>query len=234
MYSFKSRVRYSELGSDNKMTLPSIINYFQDCSTFQSEDLGIGMDYVYSNNHAWILSSWQIVVNKYPGLGEYITTSTWPYDFKGIYGYRNFLMKNDQEDILAYANSIWVYINIETGLPTRVTNDIVKAYDTKDKLDMNYSPRKIPVPKDLEVLEPFPVGQSNLDTNMHVNNGQYVLMGQEFLPEGFTVRQMRADYRQAAKLGDIIVPKVAKIDDSYIVVLSDDKGKPYTTLEFKQ
>ena len=44
---------------------------------------------------------------------------------------------------------------------------------------------------------------------------------------------MRADYRQAAKLGDIIVPHVTQTNNSYFVVLSDTKGKPYTTLEFK-
>ena len=42
MYTFDSRIRYSEIGEDGNLTLPGLINYFQDCSTFQSEDLGIG------------------------------------------------------------------------------------------------------------------------------------------------------------------------------------------------
>ena len=36
-YSFTSRIRYSEIGEDGCLTLPGLINYFQDCSTFQSE-----------------------------------------------------------------------------------------------------------------------------------------------------------------------------------------------------
>ena len=83
-------------------------------------------------------------------------------------------------------------------------------------------------------FESFPVVRANIDTNKHVNNGQYVLMGEQLLPENFKTRQIRADYRNAAKLGDIIVPKIAKLDDAYIVVLSDPDGNPYTTLEFKQ
>ena len=43
MYSFKSRVRYSEVGEDKKLSLNGIINYFQDCSTFQSEMLNNGV-----------------------------------------------------------------------------------------------------------------------------------------------------------------------------------------------
>ena len=41
-YEFEGKVRYSEIDHRATMTLPALINYFQDCSTFQSEDLGIG------------------------------------------------------------------------------------------------------------------------------------------------------------------------------------------------
>lgn len=233
MYSFQSRVRYSEVGHDKKLELSSIVNYFQDCSTFQSEDLGVGLDYVEKSNCAWLLSSWQIVINDYPALADEITTSTWPYDFKGIYGYRNFIIQNKEKEILAYANSIWVHIDSNTGRPIRVSPDLVNTYKLEEKFDMDYAPRKIVIPKTLEALTPFPVVRANIDTNKHVNNGQYIKMGEEFLPADFKTREMRADYRQAAKLGDIIIPNVMQTDDSYIVVLSDTEGKPYTTLEFK-
>ena len=44
MYTFDSRVRYSEIGEDKKLTLYSLLNYFQDCTTFHSESLGRGME----------------------------------------------------------------------------------------------------------------------------------------------------------------------------------------------
>ena len=44
MYQFKSRVRFSEVDSQLHMTLPSIINYFQDCSTFHSDSNGYGIE----------------------------------------------------------------------------------------------------------------------------------------------------------------------------------------------
>ena len=45
MYTFNSRVRYSEVDSDARLTLDGIINYMQDCTNFQSEDLGVGLDF---------------------------------------------------------------------------------------------------------------------------------------------------------------------------------------------
>ena len=32
-------------------------------------------------------------MKRYPKLAEHITVSTWPYSFKGFYGYRNFTIK---------------------------------------------------------------------------------------------------------------------------------------------
>ena len=86
MYSFDSRVRYSEVGEDKKLTLNGIINYFQDSSTFQSEELGIGVDVLEDMHRVWVLSSWQIVIERYPELCEKIRISTWPYSFQGFCG----------------------------------------------------------------------------------------------------------------------------------------------------
>ena len=45
-YTFESRIRFSEADHTEKITLPGIINYFQDCSIFQSESIGLGLDYL--------------------------------------------------------------------------------------------------------------------------------------------------------------------------------------------
>ena len=98
MYQFESRVRYSETDEQGQLSLTGILNYFQDCSTFQSEDLGMGIQYLKDQDRAWWLTSWQIVIDRYPALGEKIRVSTWPYDFKGIYGYRNFAISDGKGD----------------------------------------------------------------------------------------------------------------------------------------
>ena len=70
MYSFDSRIRYSEVEEDKFLSVSGIINYFQDCSTFQSEDIGLGFDFLESQNRAWVINAWQIVIEKFPRLGE--------------------------------------------------------------------------------------------------------------------------------------------------------------------
>ena len=104
-YSFSGRVRYSETGENGLLTLPGILNYFQDCSTFHSEEIGNGMKILKEKNKFWVLSAWQVVVNRYPALGEEVVTSTWPYSFRGFMGQRNFTMDTKEGERLAYANT---------------------------------------------------------------------------------------------------------------------------------
>ena len=65
MYTFQSRVRYSELDPERKLSIASIVDYFQDCSTFHSEQLGVGLDYLEERDMLWVMSYWQIVIDRY-------------------------------------------------------------------------------------------------------------------------------------------------------------------------
>ena len=232
MYTFNSRIRYSELNHQKGiMDTSSIINYFQDCSTFQSEDINLGLNYLQDKNRGWLLNSWQVQIKRLAHLGENITIGTWAYGFKGIYGYRNFLIKDFKDEVLAVANSVWVFIDTETRRPTRIPDQI--GYEIEPPFDMNYAERKIVIPPDMITLPSFNVVKSNIDSYNHVNNGQYIKMAEEYLPECFIVSQMRAEYRMSAVLGDIIVPKISNDSDCYTIVLSNSENKPFAIMEFQ-
>ena len=180
MYQFKSRVRYSETGVDARLSLMGIMNYMQDCSTFQSEDCGVGLAYLEEKNRAWLLSSWQIQILRRPALGEEITVCTWPYEIKGIYGLRNFTLMDGTGEYLVKANSCWFLLDTEAGKPVRVTREDVDAYgDEEPKLSMDYAPRKIRLPEHMEEAGRLVIMKHQIDTNHHVNNAQYVDMAVE-------------------------------------------------------
>ena len=231
MYSFDSFVRYSEVGEDKKLTLDGIINYFQDCSTFHSEELQVGVGRLEALQRVWVLSSWQIVIDRYPALCEKIRISTWPYQFQGFLGWRNFTMTDGDGKLLAWANSLWTFLDTQTGRPARVPEEIEKAYTLEEKLDMEYASRKVPMPAEGKAGEPFSVQKHHLDTNHHVNNGQYIQMAREYVPEEFTIRQMRAEYKKSALLGDVIYPVTASGDGRYTIGLCSEAGKPYAVVE---
>ena len=223
-YTTEGRIRFSEVDHTRRITLPGIVNYFQDCSTFQSEDLGLGIMHCSERKRAWILSSWQVVVERYPEIGEKIQTSTWATDFKGLFGERNFCMTDENGNDVAYANSLWVYMDIERGRPARPDESEIAPYGTGEPYEMTYESRKIPLPTESEELESFPVRRYHIDTNEHVNNCQYVQMALESLPKDKEVHQMRVEYKKSAVYGDMIYPRIATEDDRTVVELCDEMG----------
>ena len=232
MYTFDSRIRYSEADSEGRLTLAALINYFQDCSTFHSEDVGLGMRYLNERKLAWMLSSWQIVVNRYPLIGERVTIGTQPYDMKGFLGYRNFCMTDEKGCYVAKANSLWILMDTSTSKPSSVTEDMLQGYCLGEKIEMDYAPRKIVIPQESVIQEPIIVKKHNIDTNHHVNNQQFVDMAMDFLPEKFTVGQLRTEYKKQAFLGDVLIPYVANEGGRMIISLTNAAGLPYVVVEF--
>ena len=232
IYSFDGRVRYSETGENGLLTLPGILNYFQDCSTFQSEEVGLGLKVLKEWNRFWVLSAWQVIVERYPAMGEQIRTSTWAYGFRGFMGFRNFTMDTANGERLAYANTFWTYINRENGFPVKLTERDTEGYGLEEKLEMDYAPRKIVLPEEYIKEDVFYVQKHHLDTNHHVNNCQYVQMAMEMLDQERVIRQVRVEYKKSAVLGDMIVPRTGDRDGRTVVELCTTEGELYAAVEF--
>ncbi|MDD3402105.1 MAG: thioesterase [Hespellia sp.] len=231
-YTFDSRVRYSEVDHTGTMTVPNVINYFQDCSTFQSEDLGIGLKELREKRRGWLLASWQVEFVRAPKMGEKITVGTFAHGFKGFFGMRNFFMNDEAGNALAYANSMWFFMDTKKGRPTRPEAKDTALYGLEEPLEMEYKDRKIRLPEQTEEKEPFPVRRYHIDTNEHVNNAEYVQMAMEFLPRDLKVKELRVEYKLAAVLGDVIYPKVAVENQRSVVELCDKNGALYAVAEF--
>ncbi len=233
MYEFGSRVRFSEVDEKQQLTLNGVLNYFQDCCTFQSEDGGVGVEHLKEKKRMWVLSSWKIVIFRYPKLGEHIRVVTLPYSLDRAVGRRNFQLLGEDEEMAACADSMWVYMDTERMRPVRIDEEMYRAYELSERMDMEYEERRISVPEAHEAMEPFVIHKSHLDVNRHVNNGQYVRLAWEYLPEDFEVRELRAEYKRQAVLGNTIYPRIGVEDGCYTVSLEDEAGRVYAIVAFK-
>ncbi|MCQ2507045.1 MAG: thioesterase [Lachnospiraceae bacterium] len=230
MYKYEIRVGYSDVDENKVLRLHSLINYFQNCSTFHSEDCGLGFEYLEREHRVWILCAWQLNINRLPGVNERVEVSTCPYEFGGIIGRRNFFLRTLDGELLVCADSTWTFENSDTYTPVKIRPQDVEAYVHGEPYDMEYLGRRIPLPDNFEKREPFAVLYTNLDSNHHVNNGQYIGMAEQFFKGGKT-NQLRVEYKKSAKLGDIIYPLIGERDGKEIIVLGDETGKPYAVLE---
>lgn len=232
-YTYEMRVGFSHSDINHTMTIPAIIDAYQDASCFHSEELGVGFFYLEPRDLVWILNYWEVEFIKMPKYPDRLTVGTFPYDFKGFIGSRNFYLLDDKGEYVSKANSIWVLMDWKNMRPARVPDEIKEAYTLEEKLDMNYSARKILLPEDAKVMtyEPLTIQAIHLDANGHVNNGQYIKIAFGYIQNESEPLRLRVEYRAQAHLGDRIYPVEYKKGNCYTVSLNDESGSPYSIVE---
>lgn len=234
MHEMASRIRYSEIASDNQLKLSALLNYFQDSGTFETEDLGMTLDFFQEVERVWVLVSWQVVIDRLPRLGEEVIVGTFPYGFKGIMGMRNYYMKEAKSGVmLAKANGIWTLVDTKKHGPARITTPIVERFSMEPKLEMEYAPRKIAIEGEEKRQEPFRVRKERIDTNGHINNSQYVAFAEEYLPQGMQIGQVRVEYKKEAKWLEQLFPTVYENEAKTIITFDNEAGERLAIVEVK-
>ena len=234
MYSIKKRISYSDVSVDRRVTIAQLTKYMQDCTTFQSEEIGYGLEYVLLSRKAWLLAAWQVEVKRYPKMPEEIKVTTWHESHKGLLANRNFIIEDSEGNCVARANSVWFLNDIDTGALQRISEADVKAYGTHEKIDMEYKSRKIKVPAtEGKTGQTFRVRKADLDTNGHVNNTNYIAMALDFVDDASKIKAMRVDYKKPALLGDMICPVIYEEGQLMVIELRSQENETFVIVEFE-
>lgn len=237
MYAFSSTVRFSECGPNRLLTIPALINYLQDCSTFHTESIGRGIDYCNGKGFAWFIAAWQIEILRLPRFTEDIRVSTWCYVDHPTLANRNFLMETAQGEPLVQADSLWFPFSHEQRRPIRIPASELDYLSDERRLNMPPTQRKLKLTGMGEPKETIAVTMHHLDTNRHVNNGQYIAMADTIVraqEETFELRRLCVQYKKAAQLGDTIVPSLYAEDNGYAVDLADERGTSFAIVRMER
>ena len=238
MYSFDGCIRYSECDETGRLSLFSLMNYLQDCSTFQSAGMGLGIDGLASRGLAWVLANWRIEVDMLPPFGEDVTVSTWCYEMSRAHALRNFQMEAGGRRIVR-ANTQWFVYDTARGRATRVPEDQMVYLADEPPIDMPPLTRRL-IPEGAgRACTALTVAHRDLDTNHHVNNARYVAFALEAL-DGLGIATpepplaLQVQYRTMAFLGDRIVPVAHECAGGWDVDLTDGAGRTYALVRIQQ
>lgn len=232
MYSINSHVRYSEVGKDGRLTISAAINYMQDCTTSHFESLGLGIETLKKLNRAWLLTSWQLIIHSMPKFNAEIVVKTWPVYFKAFTGLRNFEISSPEGVPYIQANSLWAYVDTESGRPVKPAEEDISRYVLEPPLELSKLERKIRLPENMAEMERLPIRRYQIDTNGHVNNCEYARMAEEYIPENREIKEINIEYRNPSYYGMTLVPKVSIDNNNVYVTLTDEEGKLCSALRF--
>ena len=229
-YGYDKRIRYSECDGVGVLRYDALVDIFQDCTTFQSEDIGLGLTKLLGMDLGWMLSYWQIDIDKLPSLGDNVYIGTVPYGLKGCIGSRNFYMKSG-DDMIIKSNSIWVLMNLQKQMPEKIPDEMYECYDIEEKLDMEYLPRKIKIPElSITHTSRFTVEKFFLDSNGHMNNAWFVRLAQVAFPEIPKDRHLSricVEYKKQARLHDVIILDTYEAEDGFYIDMKGDSNISY-------
>jgi len=203
MYELKTRVRFSETDAQSKLTINALVNYLQDIATFHSEESEFSLEKMRSKRMGWMILSWDIRLKRMPVLNEEITIKTMSVGFKGLYAYRDFIVYS-KDEVLSTAHSVWSIIDLERLLPKKITEDVMEFYGVEERLPGEWSERKVPTPKEKELVSKARIEKYHLDSNGHMNNRYYIDFALSALDDTSNINRIRVSYKQQVVLGEEI------------------------------
>ena len=223
-YIKEFQVHYYEINRFKEATPTTILNYLQETAITHSESLGYGLDKLKEDNLGWVLSRWHIEMDKFPFWGDKIIIETWTSGFNRFYATREFYLKDEKENIIGRATTLWVFLDIVRKRPKRVPVEIGEVYGCNPKraLDKEFTNLTSIENSDREI--DFYVRQSDIDTNNHVNNIKYVEWILESIPvevlENYRLYSLEVEYKKETRYGETVIAKSINVEGKDLLELN--------------
>jgi acyl-ACP thioesterase len=233
LYRVNQRVCASHTNGEGALKLVSALDMMQDCSQMWLESEPELGRFFGESGIAQMLVSRQADIRRMPVYGERLTVETRVYGCKGLLGYRNTVIYDEQGGPCVVSWSTGAFVNLETGRPEKLPAGIIAGLRFDPKFDMEYLGKKISLPEGpAEKLSALGVSRNDIDFNRHMNNARYVQIAVELLPGDFRPRRFRIEYKSPAKYGDSLYPERSAGEGVVFLRLNDAEGRPYAVMEF--
>ncbi|MBR6028936.1 MAG: hypothetical protein IKP40_07580 [Clostridia bacterium] len=152
----------------------ALLEYMQETSGTHSELLGVGRKALSQQGIAWVVTRMEVQLNRTIRVEENISVETYPLPIRRWFFPRYFFFRDEQEQVIGEAASLWVLLDLTTRRMARP--ELVERL-LPDNSDLP-APLGLPAPVTeisgtVEVSEFEPV-YTDLDPNWHVNNCRYL------------------------------------------------------------
>lgn len=152
----------------------ALVNYLIQSAITSAEQLGFGFNDLKKENLFWVLNRLSIEIYRPLKWNEMAIVETWPKNLERIFYLRDFVIRNQQGDIVAKATSAWLAINIDNKRPKVFKSETSDAFTRLNDLHaLDYSPLKLDGTEDGDNSLITPT-YFDVDLNRHVTSTRYV------------------------------------------------------------
>ena len=162
-----------ECTPQGEMPLPLVVSRLIEVATEHANIWGVGYANLIEANHAWVLSRVTIEMTDFPRVNEAYTIQTWVEGYNRYYSQRNFEFLDANGNVLGYARTIWLVIDLSAREMMDISNLSYIISNVYDK-DCPIEPQSRLRPVDNARVNKHTFQYTETDINRHVNSVRYV------------------------------------------------------------
>ncbi|MDA8425285.1 MAG: thioesterase [Treponema sp.] len=206
------RLRYYEMDAYAEATPVTILNLLEETAFSHCEESGWDVYRLVSEGYGWILLRGGIEMRRYPSYREAFSIESWCSGTKNFYGTREYRILSPSGELLGFARSLWLFFSLERRRPVPVLPDIVEAWRPGGPPagDLELGAVEGPGPESVEASRSFEVRLSDIDTNGHVNNVNYLAWAIESMPpearRQAKLTRLRGQFKHEVEYGSTVRP----------------------------
>ena len=171
---YRYQILPQEVNLREKLRLVALESYLLNVAGFAAQENGFGSMGMIDRGVTWVLSRMGVEMNTLPEQYEWMSIETWVQDYGRLATIRNFILRDDSENIIGYASSQWALIDIHSRRPVdlRAYPEFTR-FATGETVPID-PPARVPVIENIPIVGEHIVVYSDIDFNGHTNSMKYV------------------------------------------------------------
>jgi len=171
-HTVKYRVRAHDVAVNKKMHLPALMRMLQDASLQHAILIGASIWDDRMENTSWVLIKKELKIMSYPALNTLLRVETYPSSFDKYFACRDWMVFDEQDQIIASATSQWAVINIESRKMARLPEHLFEIVLPSENLGTaNF---KLVFDQEPSTSNHYLINRFDLDWNGHLNNSRLI------------------------------------------------------------
>lgn len=186
----KFEVTTADTDLKSRLKLGSLINYLIQSAIQSADELGFGFTNISEQKLVWVLSRMSVEIIKPLNWYDTASVETWPKNVERIFYMRDFIVRNQKNEIVAKATSAWLAIDLDSRRPKVISPEKTSMFTLlKDKHSLETPPEKLAAVCGKEVSLQK-ANYFDIDLNGHVTATRYI----DWMMDTFSVEFHQTNY----------------------------------------
>ncbi len=141
---FPFRITTAESDMEGRLKPGALVNFLVQSAISSAEKLGFGFNVLQDQQLFWVLHRLTVQIVKTAGWNNTLTVETWPKTIDGLLYLRDFMVFDENREVVARATSGWLAVNRSTKRPGKVSTLHPEKFSSlKDRHAIRELPEKI-------------------------------------------------------------------------------------------